>query len=225
MISLGAVGNMVSAQRSRQRYDRVTGNPLSTMTNKEAAAAGMGGSNTTFVGNKNGNPLTDQRAAQRQLENVAAARQQTYSDIYEPTSNALRDMAIGKGPDARERLAEVGADAASAFDANSGSISREQRALGLDATGNQNKRLSLRRLISEVDARNNEAESLRSQQQTAQEYSIQQQASMYDQQSSIFGSIAEREAKRRGDSAIKAANQQSAAMGAAGLAISLAMMM
>lgn len=214
MINLNAIGQLATREKLK---------PL--MTQGQARDAGLG-QNTGFTGNKGStDPRRNQRAGEVALAQVAANRQQTYSDVYQPTSDALRDMATGKGPDVRERLSEVGATAAKAFDSNTGTIGREQRALGLTGTGNQGKRLSLRRLISEVDARNNEAGSLREQQVGAQEYSIQQQASLYDQQSSIFSSISQSEAQRKSDEKVRAAQQQSQVMGAAGLALSVAMMM
>lgn len=173
--------------------------------------------------------LADKFAARDTLGRVARANEQFYNANYGGELTNLRNVALGLGGtqgDAYGAAQEGIGTASRLYDVAAGGLQRARARMGLapraDVAANQGRRLSLARVISQVDSGNRGIERAVAIQRDAQEQGTQLYNAMSNNSQQILGGIAsqetDREAQRRG----AAANKKAGLIGLAGTAIGIA---
>lgn len=161
---------------------------------------------------------TKRKAATRALSDLITQRTNEYNQYYAPLASSIRNDALYMDP--TKVADEAGAMSNKSFDASAGAIERQQRALGVGPVAGQANRLGLRRVLAEVDARNNAMSAAKDRQRAAQEAATQQYSNDYATQGNILQSISGMELKRMGEASMQGAQNTQTGLGVAGLALS-----
>lgn len=127
--------------------------------------------------------------------------QQTYNELFAPQMMSLREIGLGMGAgnvfDAANRGVET---AGRTFDATLGSFARDRERAGLATDGasaaSQGRRLSLQRVIQQVDAGNRGSRNAKAAQRTAQAWGMQTFGDASASANQTLAQIAQSEADR-----------------------------
>lgn len=173
--------------------------------------------------------IKERFAGRDTLSGVAQANEQFYNQNYAGELTNLRNTGLGLGGtqgDAYAATQEGIATSSRLFDVAASGVGRANARMGRAPTGDvaasQGKRLSLARIVSQVDAGNRGAERAVGIQRDAQEQGVQLHSAMSNNSSRILSEIAaqetDRDAQRRGFSAQKKAGT----LGMIGTAVGIA---
>jgi hypothetical protein len=162
----------------------------------------------------------DKKAGQRALTGLIEARSAEYDNFYAPVASSLGEMA--KAPFDIDAAREAGQTAARTFDASAGALERQQRGLGVAQSAGQGDRLSLRRILAEVDASNRKLDGDNERRSLAQQFSMDQYSDLYGNAGSIYNLLSEREINRKAQHTQARSAVNSGAMGAAGTVAGIA---
>lgn len=163
----------------------------------------------------------DRNAAQNAQSGLIAERTAEYQRSFAPAANSLRDMALSTYDQADTDKAM--ASAGRTYDASAGALERQQRGLGVAPVAGQEKRLSLRRILSQVDSGNRAIDGADERRSLAQMYSTDQYGDLMSNAGSIYGDIASQELNRKGQYRQAQAGRDSSVMGAVGTVAGIAM--
>lgn len=172
-------------------------------------------------------------AARDTLSSAARANEEFYGQNYGGELRNLRDTALGLGGTAGDAYSasQQGIQTATRlYDVAAGGYGRANARMGRapmgDVASNYNKRLSLARIISQVDAGNRGTERAVGIQRDAQEQGTNLYNALSNNSSRILADIAnqetDRDAQRRGAAAAKKAGTLSAIGTGLGTAVSIA---
>lgn len=175
--------------------------------------------------------LKDRFAARNTLGDVARADDLFYQQNYARELRNLRDTALGLGGttgDAYAGAQEGIKGAGRLYDVAAGGIDRARSRMGIapqaDVAANQGRRLSLARIISQVDAGNRGSERAIDAQRTAQEVGTQMYANLTSSSNNILADVAsaetDRDSQRRGANA----NKKAGLLAGIGTAVGIAAM-
>lgn len=173
--------------------------------------------------------IQEKFAARDTLSNVARANEEFYQGGYAGELTNLRNTALGLGGtqgDAYAATKEGIGTATRLYDITAGGIDRARSRMGwqprADVAANQGKRLSLARIISQVDSGNRGAERAVGFQRDAMSQGTGLYNALSNNSSKILGDIAsaetDRDAQRRGANAAKKAGT----LGLIGTAVGIA---
>jgi len=173
------------------------------------------------------NFANDRKAAQRTLGSLVTERSQEYGRSFAPIAKSLSDVATAPFDPAVP--SEATARAGRLYDVSRGALEREQRAMGVAPVRGQDRRLSLRRAIAQVDGANRAIMGADDRRSLAQMFATDQYSDLMGSAGSIYGELAGMEANRRAQFSQAKAAQRGGLMSlggtAAGLAMTAAMMM
>lgn len=135
------------------------------------------------------------------LAGYAKEDQQTYNQTFMPELMHLREIGLGMGEGNVYDAAKRGVEGAGrTFDSTMGSYARDRERAGMRvdaATGaSQNRRLSLSRIISQVDAGNRASRGAKDAQRAAQDFGMQTYGDSVVGANQTLASIANSEADR-----------------------------
>lgn len=164
---------------------------------------------------KNSKPFSRNRNAGTNAANALVdTRIQEYDRSFADLNRGLGDLALG-GID-MNAVSAAGERGGAAFDAATGQLDRQQRVLGTGPVEGQDRRMSLRRIVSEVDARNRNIEGQEERRTMAQEAQADNYADLMGGAGQIYGNISDAERNRKGQYRQAQAANRSSWMGAVG---------
>lgn len=184
---------------------------------------------TTLMSNVDYKDPRERFAGRDTLRDVVRANERFYSNNYAGELTNVRNIALGLGGtqgDAYGATREGIATATRLYDVAASGVDRARMRMGMapraDVAANQGKRLSLSRIISQVDAGNRGAERAVGIQRAAQDQGANMYNALSNNATKILGDIAasetDRDAQRRGAAAAKKAGL----LGLAGTAVGIA---
>jgi hypothetical protein len=164
----------------------------------------------------------DRNAAQNAQGALSAERTAEYNRSFAPVAASLRDVALSSYDPSD--AASAAADAGKAYDVSAGALERQQRGMGVAKLAGQDSRLSLRRIISQVDAGNRAIDGADDRRTTAQMFSTDQYGELTSAAGSTYGELANQELNRKAQYTGAKASQRANIMQTAGTVASIAAM-
>lgn len=145
---------------------------------------------------------------------------QTYNELFNPELLALREIGLGMGAGNAREAATRGIDTAGrVFDSTMGSFARDQERAGLAVdpatAASQARRLSLSRIIQQVDAANRGSRNAVAARRTAQAFGMDTFGDATSTANQTLSYIAQREADRDAQYRDARARSRSAEIGTA----------